>query len=113
MKYKILERISKLEKDIAILTEIIKNSPDRRLEDRLKDAHSSLSTNLTMYKILTGETYIVKIAGSIAGIEKTFRVRKGANFINGRPSRELYIDGMLYKNWLTPTAAKLLIEALA
>lgn len=113
MKYKILERISKLEKDIAILNEINKNNPDRRIENRLKDAHSSLSTNLTMYRILTGETYTIKIAGSIAGTEKTFRVRKGPNFLNGRPSRELYIDGMLYKNWLTPTATKLLIEALA
>ncbi len=109
---KITERIKTLEYNVAIYSEILKYRQDKKILSKLDSTKKLLDLNLNIY-LGSGGKYQVKKRDSIKGLEKDWKVRKGVPLFNGTISRELWLNGLLFKDRLTVAEAMEIMEALA
>jgi len=108
---KILLRIKALEEELAIYDEVLKVRLDRKIRERYRAASQALEVNVALYSQLTKATYRPQIP-SFSSVKKEWSVKVGPCFSNGNKSRELYVNGILYRNLLTLTEARQIMEQL-
>lgn len=108
----IVERIKGLEKEVATYREILNVRNDRGIRHRYNSAIDTIRINVDTYKAITGKEYQAHVYTSVKGLSPEWKVKKGAKFRNGDVSRELYLNGYLYKNMITVTEAMAIMEAL-
>lgn len=108
----IVDRIKSLEYNVAIYKEILKHRADKKIASKLDSTQKVLDLNLGIY-LGSGGKYQVKKRDSIKGLDKEWKVRKGIPLYNGTISRELWLNGLLFKDKLTVAEAMEIMEALA